>query len=225
MAEHCLIQNLLHFGNLLRDLGLPITMEQIEVAAKAIDEFRMFNKDDFYWVLASSLISKKDDISLFNGAFSIYWNQPGRQEGVEVPVSGDVAKTTVCSRQEVKPDELKQKQNSTTVPSVAAMALVDSIGEAETIPESTATYSAHKRIKQIDFEKLDAAELDVAKRMIVSLKVSLPSISNRRYKPFNHGSRMDFRASMREMVRASGSIVPLKWQKQKTTPSSNSSSL
>lgn len=213
MAEHCLIPNLLHFGNLLRDLGLPITVEQIEIAAKAVDEFRMFNKDDFYWVLASSLVSRKDDISLFDDAFSIFWHQPGRQEGVEIPASGDVAKITVSSRQEVTPN--KQKHNSTTVPSVAAMAMDDPSEDADTIPESTATYSAHKRIKQIDFEKLNASELEVAKRMIVSLKVSLPSISNRRYKPFNHGTKMDFRASIREMVRASGSIHPIKWQKQK----------
>lgn len=213
MAEHYLIPNLLHFGNLLRDLGLPITVEQIEVAAKAVYEFRMFNKDDFYWALASSLVSRKDDLSLFDYAFSIFWHQSGRQEGVEIPTSGDVPKASASSRQEVSLD--KQKQNSTTIPSLAAMAMVDQAENACAVPESTATYSAHKHIKEIDFEKLNPSELEEAKRMIDSLKISLPSIPNRRYKPFNHGSRLDFRASIKEMVRASGSIHPLKWQKQK----------
>jgi len=213
MADHCLIQNLLHFGKLLRDLGLPITVEQIEIAAKSVDEFRMFNREDFYWALASSLVSRKDDRSLFDHAFSIFWNKAGKQEGVEIPASTEESKVTASSKQEVSPDNLIQE--STTTPSVAAMSMVDPVEDAHTIPESTVTYSAHKRIMETDFEKLNASELEHAKRMIDSLKISLPSIPNRRYKSFNYGSRMDFRSSMKEMIRASGGIHPLKWQKQK----------
>ena len=213
MAEHCLIQNLLHFGNLLRGLGLPITVEQIEIAAKSVDEFRMFNREDFYWALASSLVSRKADRSLFDHAFTIFWNQVGKQEGVEIPTSADESKITASYKQEVSPDN--QNEKSTTIPSLAAMAMVDPVEDAHTIPESTATYSAHKRIMETDFEKLNASELEDAKRMIESLKISLPNIPNRRYKSFNYGSRIDFRTSMKEMVRASGNIHPLKWQKQK----------
>jgi uncharacterized protein with von Willebrand factor type A (vWA) domain len=63
------------------------------------------------------------------------------------------------------------------------------------------TFSAREVLQRMDFDTMSAAELAEAKRMLRELRLPLPMIRTRRYRPSPRGTRIDLRATLRESLR------------------------
>ena len=211
-----LVENLTHFGRLLRSLGVTVTTDQIEQAGQALHELQMFARNDFYWTLSASFLNRKEDRNLFDQAFSVFWHAPHRQEGVS---SSATAKTT-DTKSPPSQDSASDNQDwaTSSVPIGAAAGCADPSADTEELPDAAATYSAERHIRKLDFEKMSSAELAEAKRMIGLLRQTLPTRPSRRYKPAPSGPRLDFQSSMRQMARTWGDYAPLRWKQTRRQP-------
>ena len=80
ISSHRIQANLLTFGRRLRDAGLPVGSGQILslVDALAIDVFR---HDDVYHAARASVVTRPEQIPVFDLEFSRFWRAARRQTG------------------------------------------------------------------------------------------------------------------------------------------------
>src|SRR5206468_2882808 len=72
--------------------------------------------------------------------------------------------------------------------------------EAERLDiEARLTFSSREVLQRMDFDSMSAAELAEAKKMIAQLRLPLPMIRTRRFRPERAGRRIDLRATLREV--------------------------
>ena len=64
-----LLPNLLHFGRLLRALGLKISAGQLSDLARALTLIDITNKQDFYYTSRGLLVTNPNDFEQFDQAF------------------------------------------------------------------------------------------------------------------------------------------------------------
>ena len=67
------LPNLLHFGRLLRQLGVRISTREIYDLADALTTIDLARQDDFYHTLRAFLVHSPDEIELFDRAFDLFW--------------------------------------------------------------------------------------------------------------------------------------------------------
>jgi uncharacterized protein len=64
-------------------------------------------------------------------------------------------------------------------------------------------------LSRMDFDTMSAAELVEAKKMLSELRLPLPLIKTRRFRPHRNGARIDLRRTLKESLREGGDIIPL----------------
>jgi uncharacterized protein len=75
--------------------------------------------------------------------------------------------------------------------------------------EARLTFSSREVLSRMDFDTMSAAELVEAKKMLARLRLPLPLIRTRRFRPHPAGRRIDLRKTLRESLREGGDIIPL----------------
>src|SRR3990172_5584475 len=70
-----LLANLLHFGRLLRKLGVGVSSQQIYELGEALSWIELARKDDFYHATRCFLVHKAEELEVFNRAFELFWTQ------------------------------------------------------------------------------------------------------------------------------------------------------
>ena len=69
-----LLPNLLHFGRLLRALGLKISAGQISDLARALTLIDISSRSDFYYTTRGLLVTDPHDFERFDQAFDLFWS-------------------------------------------------------------------------------------------------------------------------------------------------------
>ena len=71
-----LLANLLHFGAVLRALGLDVPTAALLDAAAAMTHVDIGRRADFYFTLRSLLVHRYTDLAIFDDAFRLFWRRP-----------------------------------------------------------------------------------------------------------------------------------------------------
>ena len=72
--------------------------------------------------------------------------------------------------------------------------------------DAVMTYSDRELLQRMDFEKMSAAEIAKAKRLIAAMRLPIMALPTRRFRPDPLGRRIDMRASLRAALRSADSI-------------------
>src|SRR5579862_9194643 len=70
----------MQFARILRAAGMPVGPGQVIEALRAVIEVGPGNRDDFYWALFATSVTRIDQKPLFDQAFHIYWRNPRLRE-------------------------------------------------------------------------------------------------------------------------------------------------
>src|SRR6266581_1902819 len=179
-----LAENVMHFARVLRAAGLPIGPDRVLDAVRALEVAGVERRDDFYWTLAAVFLDRREQFEIYDQAFHIFWRDPQLLERVMAMFLPQVYGRQ--SREE--PAELPQ----------------------ETQLDATLSFSSREVLQHADFETMTGEELAQAKKLIANLRLPIPEIRTRRFRPDLHGARVDLRASLRASLRNGGKIIPLK---------------
>lgn len=77
-----LADRIVGFARMLRRAGLRVGPAAVMDAIQAVVTVGVERRDDFYWTLHSTLISRHEDHALFDAAFRLYWaRRDERDEG------------------------------------------------------------------------------------------------------------------------------------------------
>ncbi len=202
-GEGRLAENVMHFARLLRAAGLRIGPDRVVDCVKALEMAGAggfpLRREDWYWTMSAVLLSRNEQRPIFDQAFRIFWRDPKlaeRMMQLMLPQAYGRAP---------KPEE-QQSQRLTD----ALFSQRQQESKAEKVElEARLTFSSREVLQRMDFDTMSAAELAEAKKLIAELRLPLPVVRTRRFRPHRAGRRIDLRRSLRETLREGGDVIPL----------------
>ena len=194
----------MHFARLLRAAGLRIGPDRVVDCVSALEvagahEFPL-RREDWYWTMSAVLLSRNEQRPIFDQAFRIFWRDPKlaeRMMQLMLPQAYGRAP---------KPEE-QQSQRLTDALFSQKKEQRESKEKIEL--EARLTFSSREVLQRMDFDTMSAAELAEAKKLIAELRLPLPKIVTRRFRPHRCGSRIDLRQTLKETLRGGGDVIPL----------------
>jgi uncharacterized protein with von Willebrand factor type A (vWA) domain len=198
-----LADNVLHFVRVLRAAGMPVGPAKVIDAIAAIEAVGVANKTDFREALAAVLVSRHEQIALFEQAFDVFWRNPKLLEKMVAAMLPRVYSRTPDAEQPELPSRLAQAM----LPSKRPESRPDDEDEVEL--DAAFTFSPREVLQAKDFATMTADELAQVKVMLARLKLPLPELPVRRTRAAARGHRIDLRATLRRMTGAAGAVAPL----------------
>jgi len=201
LSEGRLAENVMHFARLLRAAGLRIGPDRVIDCVRALEIAGAQRRDDWYWTMSAVLLSRQEQRPIFDQAFQIFWRDPRLTEAMMqmlLPQAYGRAARPEQQQSQRLTDALFSQQREAREK------------EAERLDiEARLTFSSREVLQRMDFDSMSAAELAEAKKMIARLRLPLPMVRTRRFRPERAGRRIDLRATLRESLREGGDIIAL----------------
>lgn len=211
-----LADNVLHFARVLRDAGLPVGTDRIQLSLQALAAGALQSRRDFKAALAACFIDRAEHRALFDQAFELFWRDPdllGRMMAMLLP--------KVAARDSgAAPAPMRENRRlaDALFPNLPAPP-----APAEPPPEQVeihAPFSASERevLRHRDFETLTAAEWREARRLVMRIATFMPPLPTRRLARDPRPGRVDWRASLAAMARRGGDVAEIRWRRPRTQP-------
>jgi uncharacterized protein with von Willebrand factor type A (vWA) domain len=202
-----LAENIIHFARVLRRAGLPIGPAKVIDALQAVQTVGVERQDDLYFALSAVLVNRREHQALFDEAFRLFWRDPERvgrqlQELLNL-LSG--LRTAAADKPAISQRVTQAMMPNAPRPSPPSEELPPDV----TI-DATFTISASELLQKKDFASMTPQELREAKEMIAAMRLPLPELQSRRFRPSLHSGRVDLRNTMKQMMKEAGGIVELR---------------
>jgi hypothetical protein len=204
-----LLQNLILFERLLRDVGLDVDTSQTINLVQALEYIQIQRREDFYCALRSLLVHRREDIPLFDHAFALFWREPGRRSAKMEEMLRAVQKRRPDPT--IVPPPLKEPPAPSPQPDPSPP------DEQPTILQATLTYSTRDALQHKDFAELTAEELEEVRRLMAELVWTLGERRTRRRQP-GRGLQIDLRRTLRRNLRHGGEILEWAHREPKFKP-------
>ncbi len=199
--------NIMHFARVLRTAGVPIGPDRVIDATRALEVTGITRRDDFYWTLAAVFIDKREQFEIYDQAFRMFWRDPRLLERALSLLLPDREAPADSMPGDDIADRLSETLSRQTVEAEEGDEATDGTEEVER--DETSSANAKEMLQHADFESMSQAEMAEAKRLISKLRLPIPDIRTRRFRPDPRGARVDLRATLRQGLRTGGDIIPL----------------
>lgn len=194
-----LAANVMLFARILRYAGLPIGPGKILTAIDALAAIDVTVRADVYWTLHAILVERHSQTELYQVAFEQFWavrSQDDLDFSVFDSDGGDL-----------KPDiEREVPRRVAEAMANAGLGHRKDVEEREVEFDSAGTWSAVEQLRSKDFESMSTDELAATRRAMRRIKLPIPELPSRRFRPHSAGRRIDMRATLRGTVRSGGGI-------------------
>ena len=192
-----LFHNLIHFGHLLRDLGLDSHAGRMLDVAEALTYVDIGHQPDFYHTLQTLLVRRPQDLPLFNEAFRVFWRAPGSEW-----TTRDLR--ALGERRRFAPPEVN---TPTTSPSNQAVkGREEPLLQVEQVEALSYSNRHVSRVK--DFATFTEDEIAQARAVIASLDWEVGTRPTRRWQ-IGAGTTIDVRRAIRQNLRYGGELIVL----------------
>jgi hypothetical protein len=186
------------FGRVLREAGLEIGPGRVIDALRALDAVDLTKQPDVYFALRQTLVSRHDELDLFDRAFSAWF--------LRAPVLPPV-----------------RSRASAPAPVIVGEAPVDRLrsADAEEEPGSDPLElgaSAHELLREKDFGEMTGDELRRIRELIATIARRRPRRSSRRLLADPRGDALDLRRLIRQSLRTGGDPVDRPYRARKEVP-------
>ncbi|MGJ8570782.1 MAG: vWA domain-containing protein [Hoeflea sp.] len=201
--------NVVYFARVLRKAGMKVGPAAVRDAVEAVQIAGIGSREEFYWVLHSVFVKRREDHEVFDQAFKLFWRTRDLVEKM-IAMFSPVAM------------ENKQREKLKAGETRVSQALFEG-HEKQRPPEdkpmididARATISGNEVLRQQDFAQMTAVELAEAKTAIANLKLPFDQVDTRRYKPSSLPKRIDPRATMRAAMRTGGDLILPRFRKRR----------
>ena len=194
-------RKLVTFGRILREAGLEVGPGRLQDALRGLDAVELTSRDEVYYALRCTLVSRHDDLEPFDVAFRAFWElAPVQQLGGRPPDPGiDVP---------------------TVPPPVVPAQLLEEVPEddGEEPEQAAAMASPDELLRRRDFAQMTPAELRRLRRLMVQLAALRPLRRSRRLTPAHGGGVLDARRTLRQAMHTGGLPLERSWRRPKLVP-------
>jgi uncharacterized protein with von Willebrand factor type A (vWA) domain len=215
--------NLLTLGRRLRQAGLPVGSGQILSLVDALGAIDVFRTDDVYHAARASIVTRPEQIPVFDLEFSRFWRE--LLGAKPVPLDSFVPEN--APREPPLPEASKKRtERRHTADGAEEQKDVFHVSEAEedaaageeefeAAPDDVMLFSAREILRKKDFSQCSPEEVAEARRIIEGMTWRLGTRETRRRTRAKHGRMIDPRATLRASLRHGGTPLELRRQKRK----------
>jgi len=201
--------NVVYFARVLRKAGMKVGPAAVRDAVEAVQIAGIGSREEFYWVLHSVFVKRREDHEVFDQAFKLFWRTRDLVEKM-IAMFSPVAM------------ENKQREKLKAGETRVSQALFEG-HEKQRPPEdkpmididARETISGNEVLRQQDFAQMTAFELSEAKNAIAKLTLPFDQVETRRYKPSASARKIDPRATMRAAMRTGGDLILPRFRKRR----------
>jgi uncharacterized protein with von Willebrand factor type A (vWA) domain len=189
----------------MRAAGVRVGVGELLSAHRALSAVDASNREAAYYALRTTLCSRRDDLEVFNAAFS-EWFRLAPPAGHEPPPGLDEAARLVLPRVAVPGERELPPQQA---------------GELEVVPSA---WSDVELLREKDFADYTDEERRRARRAIRKLAARVPTRPSRRTRPARrrgtppHAARPDLRHTIRASMRTAGDPFERHWREPGERP-------
>ncbi len=183
MAD-ALVRHVVTFGRVLREAGLEVGPGRLADALAGLDLVDLTRQEDVYWVLRQTLVSRQEDLEVFDRAFRAWF--------LRAPTAPDER------RRELQVVRLERRRAERTGREA---------GTGEGGEEAALGWSPDELLRRKDFADLDREELEQVSRLMAELARKRPTRRSRRLRRHPRGRELDMRGLVRASLAAGGDPV------------------
>ena len=203
-------ENVVHFIRMLRAAGLPVGPAKVIDALAAVEAVGLANRDDFREALAAVVVSKREQLTLFEQAFDLFWRNPRLLEKMLAALLPKAQGPGGAA------DEMPARLAQAMLPPPPARM---PSAEDESDLDAVFSFSAREVLQKKDFATMSVQELAEVKALLRRLQLPLPHVPVRRTAAAARGRVVDLRATLRRSVGAGGALTPLRFRtRRRRTP-------
>ncbi len=175
-----LVRHLTVFGRVLREAGLEVGPGRIQDALRGLDVIDLTRRDDVYWTLRQTLVSRAEDLEAFDRAWDAWFLRAALR-----PFKGEERKPTGPRRRR---------------PGAPPPGAVERDG-GEVRPGGA---SEREQLRTRDFAAMTPDEFARARRLIHGIAGKRPRRRTRRMRPDPRGTKLDVRGLARRSLATGG---------------------
>lgn len=205
MEHGYLLQHLLAFGQLLREVGIPASPGQMLELITALEHINIGERDDFRAAARCVLVMRHEDLPVFDTAFAFFWRNLTRSDSAEELLQQVIQTTKIKRPRQLRvpnrPSEDRNAKNS---------------DEREERINMQFTFSAKETLRMKDFAQFSWEEVQAAKELLRKLEWRIEERPTRRRRPAATGRQFDMRRTLRMNMRYGGEPIELAWRETRT---------
>jgi uncharacterized protein with von Willebrand factor type A (vWA) domain len=193
-AEHAVVRHVVVFGRVLREGGLEVGPGRVADALRGLDAVDLARHDDVYWTLRQTLVSRREDIEVFDRAFDAWFlrvSGPRRLRELDRP-----------------PRRGERRKGGVPGPGPE----VDG-GERE-----SGAWSADELLRTRDFAAMTPEEFTRARSLIRAIALERPRRRTHRLRRDRRGPTLDVRALVRASLATGGDPVVRAFRSRGSAP-------
>ncbi len=193
-APHAVVEHVVVFGRVLREGGLEVGPGRVSDALRGLDRVDLARQDDVYWTLRQTLVSRREDLDLFDRAFDAWFlHLPGARRLHEL---------------DRPPRHGERRKGGVPGPGPE----IDG-GELE-----VGAWSDDEVLRTRDFASMSPEEFARARSLIRAIALDRPRRRTHRLRADRRGSTLDVRALVRASLATGGDPVVRTFRSRGTAP-------
>jgi uncharacterized protein len=193
--RHAVVRHVTVFGRVLREGGLEVGPGRIADALRGLDAVDLRRQDDVYWTLRQTLVSRLEDLELFDRAFDAWF--------LRAPAARPL-------RDLERPPRREGQRRKGGVPGPGPE--VDG-GELE-----LGAFSEDELLRTRDFASMTPEEFSRARSLIRAIALDRPRRRTHRLRADRRGNVLDIRALVRASLATGGDPVHRSYRSRTTAP-------
>jgi hypothetical protein len=197
MRGTAIVGHVVTFGRVLREAGIEVGPGRIADAVRGLGAVDLTRQEDVYFTLRLTLVSRHDELELFDRAFTAWFLR-----GPVAPLVRQKDQRRLASR--VARDTLESGRDGEDVPSVGDPL---ELGASE-----------HEFVREKDFAEMTPEEFERARKLMEAIARTRPRRTSRRRSPDPRGDVLDLRRMLRRSLRSGGDPVDQPWKSRKEVP-------
>ncbi|MBM2823687.1 MAG: Protein containing von Willebrand factor type (vWA) domain, partial [Thermoleophilia bacterium] len=198
MQGTAIVRHVVTFGRVLREVGIEVGPGRAADAMRGLGAVDLTRQEDVYFTLRQTLVSRHDELELFDRAFVAWFLR-----GPVAPLVRQRDRTRFADK--VARDTLDSKRDEEN----------ESVESGEPLERGA---SAHELLREKDFAEMSPEEFERVRRLMAAIARTRPRRTSRRRSPDPRGDRLDMRRLCRKSLRSGGDPVEQTRKPRKTVP-------
>ena len=197
MQGTAIVGHVVTFGRVLREVGIEVGPGRVVDAVRGLAAVDLTRQEDVYFTLRQTLVSRQDELELFDRAFVAWFLR-----GPIAPLVRQKAERRLASR--IVRDSLEAGREGDGT---------EMAGEPLELGASV-----HEVIREKDFAEMTSEEFERVRQLMRAIAESRPRRTSRRRSPDPRGEVLDMRRMLRRCLRSGGDPVDQPWKSRKEVP-------
>jgi uncharacterized protein with von Willebrand factor type A (vWA) domain len=191
-----LLAHVVTFGRVLREVGLEIGPGRLEDAVRALGAVDLTSQDDVYWALRQTLVSRRDELELFDRAFAAWFLRAPVLAPLRALPQPQARQVAAPRAEPTRPGEAEEPE-----------------GEPLELGASPV-----ELLREKDFGEMTPEEFRRARELMSAIARLRPLRASRRRTADPRGDRLDVRRLIRRSLRTGGDPLERPRRARKDVP-------